>query len=246
MSYNQRLMTLNSVLSRAWEVSKEHWGVLVGITLVGSLIGQIPGSAISQNDKFIQILALAAQGKVNEAEAIEKSLATYSPDIPTAIIAILLSIFLSSLVYVVTFKYIKQILDDKSDVDFTQLLKESVKIVPMAFVKILIVGIACSIASCLCLLPGLYLGVRLLFVPYISANSPQLTIEETLKKSWNMTNGRFFQLLGYGIVACLIAMSGYLACCVGIFFTMPLAYVMLGEAYNEILEENGELEYEEK
>lgn len=239
MSYNQRQMTLNSVVDRAWEVSKRHWGALVGIYFIGAIINSIPSSAI-QSEKYFVFLAELAKGNLEGAEAAEAAMANTTPNFAGIIVAYILAIVLSTIVSVVLFKYIHKILADKDISDFTQILKDAIKIAPMAFVKILLYGLVCALGMVFFLLPGIYLAVRLYFVMYISAIHPELTIEETFKKSWKMTDGRFLQLFGYGIVSGLIAMSGLLLCCVGIYFTVPVTYVMMGETYNQILEEMGE------
>lgn len=226
-------MNLNSVVDRAWEVSKRHWGALVGIYFIGGVIGSIPSSAI-QSQQYYVLLAELAKGNTEGVQAAA------NPNFVGIIVAYILAIVLSTIVSVVLFKYIHKILADKDISDFTQILKDAIKITPMAFVKNLLYGLVCTLGMVFFLLPGIYLAVRLYFVIYLSAIHPELTIEETFKKSWKMTDGRFLQLFGYGIVSGLIAMSGLLLCCVGIYFTVPVAYVMMGETYNQILEEMGE------
>ncbi len=90
----------------------------------------------------------------------------------------------------------------------------------------------------LCVLPGIYLAVRLAFVPYIAANEPELSVSETFSKSMNLTKDKFWDLLGYGIVAILIVLSGFLLCCVGYLFTAPLSTVFMGVVYKELVQEN--------
>ena len=87
-------------------------------------------------------------------------------------------------------------------------------------------------------LPGIYLLVRLTFVPYIAANEPELSVSKTFSKSMNLTKGRFWQLLGYGIVGFFIVIAGFLLCCVGYLFTAPLSIVFMGVVYKELVQEN--------
>ena len=97
----------------------------------------------------------------------------------------------------------------------------------ITLVKRLIVGIGLV----LCLLPGIFLAVRLMFVPIIAANKPKLTLGEVFSESWNLTRNHFWTLLGYGIVAILVNIVGLLCCCVGIVFTAVVTQFMLANVY---------------
>ena len=87
----------------------------------------------------------------------------------------------SSTLYVsiALYRYVKKIVDDE-DVDFKELLNSSVKVYGMFFVKSLLYGLAVGLGLMLCVLPGIYLLVRLAFVQYIAANEPELSVSETL------------------------------------------------------------------
>lgn len=154
-------------------------------------------------------------------------------DITLIIISVLLTIYVTIALY----RYVKKIVDDE-DVDFKELINSSAKVYGMFFVKNLLLYLAVGLGLMLCVLPGIYLAVRLAFVSYIAANEPELSVSETFSKSMNLTKGRFWQLLGYGIVACIIVLAGLLLCCVGVLFTEPLAYVFMGVVYKELVQEN--------
>jgi hypothetical protein len=156
-----------------------------------------------------------------------------SVDIILLIIGVLLSIYIS----IALCRYVKKIVDEE-DIDFKELINSSAKVYGMFFVKYLLYGLAVGLGYMLCVLPGIYLLVRLTFVPYIAANEPELSVSETFSKSMNLTKGRFWQLLGYGIVAFFIVTAGLLLCCVGYLFTAPLAYVFMGVVYKELVQEN--------
>lgn len=241
MNYKQKEMTLDNVFSRAWEIGKEHWGALTGLGFVTSMSGQILSYANPTQQRSTEALIKIMQGDVAGAEALENAPIEFSPAmIIPFVIALIITIALSVFLAIVAFRYVKIILDDKEDADFTTILKQSFPIIPSYFVKLMVYGLICAAGMICFIIPGIYLAIRLMFVYYIAANEPELTLKETFAKSWNMTNGRFFQLLGYGIIACLVGMSGLFLCCIGVLFTSMLMYVIFGETYNAILRENAE------
>ena len=227
-------MTLNSVLKDAWEIGKKNCGFLIAFGLVSSLCGSLSSRSSDQNS--IKVLQKISEGDMQGAKALQK-LAENSPISSTDIILLIVGVLLSIYVTIAMYRYVKKIVDD-DDVNFKELLNSSAKVYGMFFVKSLLYGIAVGLGLMLFVLPGIYLLVRLLFVPYIAANEPELSISETFSKSMNLTKGKFLQLFGYGIVACLIVLAGFLLCCVGYLFTAPLANVFMGVIYKELVQEN--------
>lgn len=241
MNYEQKEMTLDNVFSRAWKIGKEHWGALTGLGFVTSMSGQIISYANPTQQRSMETLVKIMQGDMAGAKALENAPIDFTPAmIIPFVIALIITVALSVFLTIVTFRYIKIILDDKKDVDFTEILKQSLPIIPSYFIKLMVYGLICAAGFICFFIPGIYLAIRYMFVYYIAANEPELTLKETLAKSWNMTNGRFFQLFGYGIMAFLVGLSGLFLCCIGVLFTSTLTYVIFGETYNAILRENAE------
>jgi predicted Zn finger-like uncharacterized protein len=56
---------------------------------------------------------------------------------------------------------------------------------------------------------------------------------DAIKANATLTKGHFFGWLGLSLLFGLIAGAGVLACCVGIFFTVPLCYCLMTSAYLE-------------
>jgi len=86
-----------------------------------------------------------------------------------------------------------------------------------------IVSIIVYVGLFCCIIPGIWLSVRLAYAPLIVFDKPKCTVEEALKGSWQMTNGYFWNLFGLAICAGLIGCLGLLVCCIGIYFTMVIA-----------------------
>ncbi len=227
-------MTLNNVLKDAWEIGKKNCGFLIAFGLVLSICSSLTSRSNSQNS--IKVLKKIAEGDMQGAKALQE-LAKNSPISSVDIILLIIGVLLSLYVTIALYRYVKKIIDDE-DVDFKELINSSAKVYGMFFVKNLLLFLAVGLGFFLCFLPGIYLAVRLAFVSYIAANEPELSVSETFSKSMNLTKGRFWQLLGYEIVACIIVLAGLLLCCVGVLFTEPLAYVFMGVVYKELVQEN--------
>ena len=227
-------MTLNNVLKDAWEIGKKNCGFLILFGLVSSLTSSLVSK--SNNQDTIKVWQKIAEGDMQGAKALQelsKNSPMSSVDIILLIIGVLLSIYISIALY----RYVKKIVDEE-DIDFKELINSSAKVYGMFFVKCLLYGLVVGLGFMLFVLPGIYLLVRLTFVPYIAANEPELSVSETFSKSMSLTKGRFWQLLGYGIVAFFIVIAGFLLCCVGYLFTGPLSTVFMGVVYKELVQEN--------
>ena len=212
-------MTLSNVLRDAWEIGKKNCVVLTCLGFVYALSTSLMSK--SSDPETEKVLQKIASGELQGAKALQelsKHPLWTSNDIIVMIISLLVFIYLTCLIY----RYVKKIVDEEEKIDFLEFFLLGL---------ILIVGFAC------CVLPGFYLLVRYMFVPYIAANEPELSMKDTMAKSMELTKGRFWTLFGYGIVAGLVEISGLLLCCVGYFFTLPLANVMLGVVYDELVNE---------
>lgn len=85
----------------------------------------------------------------------------------------------------------------------------------------------------------IYLSTRLYFASVLaidprtaSAQTGPLGVVEALKRSWELTSGRAFEVLAYGLCAILVAFATVLLFCVGLFFVgFPLMIVFYGSAY---------------
>lgn len=95
-------------------------------------------------------------------------------------------------------------------------------------------GILTTIGTICCIIPGIIIGVRLIFTPVILLDEPETDIIEAFKKSWAMTSGNFWSLLGLGVVGCLINVVGLICCCVGIIFTYVMVIFMMVIAYYQL------------
>lgn len=90
----------------------------------------------------------------------------------------------------------------------------------------IVVGFLAGIGMLFCLLPGIYVAVRLEFAAnYVIDRG--YGVSDAIKASWHDTKGNFWGILGAVIVIGLFICVGYLACCVGAFYTSPAGTIAL-------------------
>ncbi len=139
------------------------------------------------------------------------------------IIANLLSIVISCAFMLGYIKNMFQTLDGEEP-QFSAYGSQSRKIVTY-FVASLIYIIAVSIGIILLIIPGIYLAVRLqFFMQFIVEENCGIT--ESLKKSWQLTEGQVMPLLLLLLTMIGIALVGCILFFIGIFVAMPLIYMM--------------------
>jgi hypothetical protein len=92
-------------------------------------------------------------------------------------------------------------------------------------------GLVITIASGLLGLPiFIYVALGLSLVPQAVALEG-LDATQALERSWTLVKGNRLQLLFFYVVTGVFSMLGFLACCVGVFFTSALSYAANAEAY---------------
>lgn len=86
----------------------------------------------------------------------------------------------------------------------------------------------------LLVIPGAYLAIRLQFYRYFIVDK-RSRITESLKKSWEITRGSFWNLFLFGLLMVLINMAGALVFLIGLFATVPTTLVAVAFVYRKLL-----------
>ena len=94
-----------------------------------------------------------------------------------------------------------------------------------------------TLGMLMCLIPGIYLAVKYMFVPMIAANRRDVAFSEAFSMSWKMTKSHFWQLFLFGIVSIGINIVGFICCCIGILLTSIITYIMYALLYKELSKE---------
>jgi uncharacterized protein DUF4339 len=102
----------------------------------------------------------------------------------------------------------------------------------------LVTAILNLIGLALCIIPGIYLSVSWIFaVPLVIDRG--LNFWEAMEFSRRVVGKHWFITFAFVLVMGLLGICGLLACCVGMFVTMPIALVALLYAYEDIFGRQG-------
>lgn len=123
--------------------------------------------------------------------------------------------------------------DKQVDSDYFKLLKKPYifKTIALSFTSF---GIS-ILGTMMCVIPLFYLMIPLSYFTVIYAFNPDLTIGEIVKLSFNLGNNKWGVTFGLLIVSSICAGIGYIACCVGILFTVSFVHIPLYFIYKEVI-----------
>jgi hypothetical protein len=96
-----------------------------------------------------------------------------------------------------------------------------------------IVDIITMIGSFLCVLPGLFVGIVLIFTLPVIVDRRMDPIE-AIKASYKVVMKNFVEVLLAGLVAVGIGLAGVLACGIGMIVTTPFIFVFLACVYAHV------------
>jgi uncharacterized membrane protein len=102
------------------------------------------------------------------------------------------------------------------------------------FIALILYVLAVIAGLILLILPGIYVAVRLQFFSYLVVDHGHMKGIDALKKSWEMTQGKFWKLFGWSIVLFFINLLGLLALGVGLLFTIPVTAVAYTKLYRTL------------
>ena len=101
------------------------------------------------------------------------------------------------------------------------------------FIDLLIVTLPVLL---MCLIPAVYLGTCWKFsLPLVMDKG--MDFWTAMKTSFKMVNKHWWQVFGLMILIGLLNMAGFMACCVGLLFTVPVGFAALMFAYDTIFGE---------
>lgn len=183
------------VFTSSWKVVKEQIFILVGL-LIGFMI-------------ISSVLFLV--------------LAPMAGSYTGSIIVWVVSAVFSSLFALGYYKNLFQALDG-IEPQFSAYGQQARKILTY-FLASFIAGAIIGLGTCLLVLPGIYLYLRLQFY-FAFIVEEDAGILDSLKKSWKLTEGMEINLLVLLLVMILIAFLGVLLFGIGIFIATPLVYMM--------------------
>jgi uncharacterized membrane protein len=104
----------------------------------------------------------------------------------------------------------------------------------------LVVNILSMIGYIFCLLPGIYLVIAWSFsIPLIIDR--RMNFWDAMELSRKLVSKHWFLVFGFLLVSGLVAAAGVLACCIGIFVTMPISFAAIMYAYETIFSKDAHI-----
>jgi uncharacterized membrane protein len=204
---------MGEVLGAAWEVFKANWAVLVFGHFVAILLAGIPGQ--------IPVVISSGNGAQPGSSAYFGALG-----VSYAIMLVLNSFFQGGLIRMWLGAARGETLS------FSVIFSGGPRMLPLLgtiLLQFLIMGAGFA----LLIVPGIILATGLAYATFFSVDAG-LGPVASLKASWQATRGQKWQLFVFLFVISLIMIAGLLACCIGVYASMPLAYVALAIVYLRI------------
>ncbi|MCM1109337.1 MAG: hypothetical protein NC388_09885 [Clostridium sp.] len=224
-------LPVGDILSRAWTLSCRHFPLFLVTLILSWIVSRLVSLPLEGTELMT---ALASGGGMQESVLIPLLMAFLMVAVWVWIIAWVIEGFFSVVNY--------RMYLDAADLDKPNLpvaVKGSFRPLLMYLGTSLVLGIATAFASMLCLVPGIYLWLRWIFVPVIVVDHPEWSFGEVCNRSWDLTKGHVLDLLLLVVVMIGINIIGLLCCCVGILFTLIISHFMLVTAYRMLSPREG-------
>ncbi len=205
----KRNFSISDLISQGCNIMNKNWLMFIALMLIESVVSSIfsPKVNIDANN-------------ISNIDELMRQMNTEIYSSPMLYVGSIISTLFAGVMAKMAFDAI-----DGKKVSFDA-FKMPVMTYLNYFVTSLIIGIICVFGLFFCLIPGIFLGVRLIFAPnYVIDRGYDIT--DAIKASWHDTKGNFWGLFGTAIVIALFACVGFLACCVGAFYTAPVATIAL-------------------
>ena len=235
-------LAIGDLVSRAWDLAVKHWPIFVLLTLINSIVTSL-GTSVD-NDILSEI-----QGTSDPTTQLKLLSTAIQTNYALALIGALVAVYVSFIGYRMYVSCIKQ---GKPYAALADALKVNLNQLAVFLCVQIVYAIIVCIATCFCILPGIFLGIRLWYAPLIAATE-DTGFAEAFSRSWNTTRGHFWELFLVGLTGIGIAILGFCACCIGYYFAAVIIEFMVILAYFDLRPEEefvieaseGSADYEE-
>ncbi|MGA3163775.1 MAG: hypothetical protein ABSD77_06215 [Verrucomicrobiota bacterium] len=216
-------LDIGGCISRGWELVKNNFWPVVGITALIMLIT----AAINQ------VFGLFTRPIIN-AMIMEHRVSL------RGILIIVLTVIVSCPIYAVfvagLFKYYLKLIRGES-AGIGDAFSGFGHSIGQLVLLSLVMNILMMIGYALCLIPGIYLAVAWFFsIPLVIDR--QMGFWQAMELSRKMVNKHWFLVFAFLLVYGLLSMAGIIACCIGIFVTLPIGLAALMYAYETIFSQS--------
>lgn len=209
-------IVVGDIVSRAWDLAVKHWPIFVLLNLVNSMIS----GTMYKVDSATLMEAANSGDPTAIMEAYSQAI-SFNPIWGT--IAFLLAIYIG---YIGINMYVNAYRLGKPYETMGEIFKTDINQLAIYFAVNLVYGLAVGIGCCLCIIPGIWIGVRWMYAPMLAA-SQGASFTEAFSRSWELTKGNFWDLFLLGLTAFGIVILGFVACCIGYLFAAVIIEFML-------------------
>jgi len=205
----QKTFSVSDTISFGWNEFKKNYTLWIGLSLITVFLGAFSDT---------------------------KSIAKYTgiditiPTISSFIIG-LIAAYISLAIYKISIEYIRG-----NKVDFNDLTNISLNQYINYLIGAIITGILAIIGFILFIVPGIYIAIRLMFLPYLIVDK-NLNFNEALKESWRITEGNVWNLFSFGMAAIFIVIVSFLIVFVGLLAALPILWLATAKIYLLFTEE---------
>jgi uncharacterized membrane protein len=213
-------------LTFGWEAIKSDYvGVAVPIVVASFAVGVVSGGVSFIMSLFrAALVRLLVEGGVGEALVL--SVASIGINLVTQLFSMLLQALIMGGIVDLCLRVCRG-----GKAPLSTVLSGARYFVPM-FIGQLLMMLAIFVGSLLCVVPGVILALGLLFWSYLVVDRG-LGPVAALQRSWEITNGHKMNVFLFLVLACLVLLAGFVACCVGVLLvsapvlSVATAYVYL-------------------
>lgn len=132
--------------------------------------------------------------------------------------------------YGVDFAFLKAARGDKVEVkDMFEVFQNYLNAIFAGLLQAILIGIGIVF----CIVPGIIIGCKLAFVPYLIVDRKMEAIE-AIKESWRMTTGHAVTVFLIGLLAIPISILGLLCCGVGIIGSIMWVSLAFASLYHSV------------
>ena len=209
----QKKISISDTISFGWDEFKKNYTLWIGLSIITMFLGA-----------FSDTQSIAEYAGINIT----------IPSLSSFIIG-LLTAYVSLAVYKISIEQIKG-----NQVNFNDLTNISLNQYINYLIGATITGILAIIGFILFIVPGIYIAIRLMFLPYLIVDK-NLKFNEALKESWRITEDSVWNLFSFGMAAIFIAIAGFLVVFVGLLAALPVLWLATAKIYLLFTENEEEL-----
>lgn len=209
MGMSDKTFSVGDAVSFGWYAMKNNLGFFIPAVLILWAAGAIPGGLQSLNYYMSTVAAAVWAGIFG-------------------LVSFVVGIFVNMAQIRIGLRFA-----DGDVADFPDLLADYRKFLDVLVGSILY-GLLVFAGLILLIIPGIYWAVRYQFFGYLILDQEYGPVD-AIKRSGELTRGVWWNLFAFWLTMLGIWILGFLACCVGVLFAMPVIIVAIAYVYRTLL-----------